>query len=65
MIYRYYCPYRPPAPGAVPRGAVRVVFSDDEFMTDEEGYVHRAWGFVEYDHKLTDAEIYDYELEEG
>lgn len=64
-VFRYYCPARPPAPGAVPRGAIRVEYSDDGYMVDEEGYSHRAWGLVEYDRELTEREIDDYELDEG
>lgn len=63
MTHRYYCPARPPAPGAIPKGAARMMCSDDEYMTDEEGHVIRAWGFVEYDRPLTEKEIDDYELE--
>lgn len=64
--YRYYCPERPPAPGAIPRGAIRVECAKDcEDFFDEEGRRINAWGFVEYDHKLTPSEIDDYELEEA
>lgn len=64
MNYRYYCPARPPEPGAVPPGAVRVEYADEDgYMMDEEGTSHAAWGFVEYDRKLTDAEIDRYELD--
>ena len=64
MIYRYYCPARPPAPDAVPRGAIRVEYADEDgYMVDEEGHVYEAWGFVEYDRQLTEKEIDDYELD--
>lgn len=65
MIYRYYCPARPPAPGAVPKGAINVEYSDDGYMVDADGYSHRAWGVVEYDRELTDREINDYELDKA
>lgn len=66
MTYRYYCPMRPPGPGAIPRGATRIDYAgDDGTLVDEEGHVIEAWGMVEYDHRLTDAEIVAYELEEA
>ena len=66
MTYRYYTPCRPAEPGSVPReGLVRVVHADDEDMLiDEEGHLHRAWSLVEYNRKLTQKEIDDYELDE-
>jgi len=60
MRYRYATLMRPAGPGAVPRdGWVDTSF--DEF-TAPSG--HHAWGWVEYDRRLTDKEINDYELEE-
>lgn len=65
MTYRYYCPCRPPAPGAIPPGVTRIVYADDDaVMVDEEGYPHKAWAMVEYDRRLTDKELEDYELDE-
>lgn len=63
QTFRYYCPARPPMPGAVPRGATRVEYSDDEYMIDEQGHTRKAWGFVEYDRQLSDKEVDDYELD--
>ena len=62
-FYRYYCPHRPPVPGAIPRGVVRIEYSEDCTMTDEQGNVRKAWGFVEYDRQLTDKEVNDFELD--
>ena len=59
--YRYLCTNRPPMPGGVPRGAVHVEY-DEYTVEDIGGHVRRVWGAVEYDHKLTDKEIDDYEL---
>lgn len=62
--YRYYCPARPPVPGAIPRGVIRVECADEDgYMVDEERYSHQCWGFVEYDRELTQKEIDDYELD--
>lgn len=59
--YRYYCPQRPPMPGAVPgKGIVEVKYNDDRSMM--EGCQRPAWGWVEYDHELTAKEVRDYEL---
>lgn len=61
-VYRYYCKFRPPMPGAVPRqGLVRVASYDYKQSIGGIG----AWGFAEYDRPLTDEEVYDYELEKG
>jgi hypothetical protein len=65
MIFRYYCPKRPPKPGAVPYGAIRVGFADSGILYDEKGHRHKAWGLVEYDHRLTPQEVSYYELDES
>lgn len=58
-VYRYYCPYRPPMPGAIPRqGLVRAFEYDYPQSFNGRG----AWGFAEYDRPLTEKEISDYEL---
>ena len=60
--YRYYCKTRPPMIGGIPQGGILI----DAAMFDERQYVPEidgmAWGWVEYDHPLTAAEIADYEL---
>lgn len=59
FVYRYYCQYRPPMPGAIPReGLVNV--AEYDYPQSFNGI--RAWGYVEYDRKLTDKEVYSYEL---
>lgn len=62
-FHRYYCPERPPMPGTIPRGVVRIEYAEDGFMIDDEGHSRKAWGFVEYDRILTPKEIADYELD--
>ena len=58
-VYRYYCQFRPPMPGAVPRpGLVRVYSYDYKQRFDGVG----AWGFAEYDRPLSDSEVSQYEL---
>lgn len=60
MIYRYYCLYRPPGPGAIPRGAVHVEdFTEDTYLPQIE---MTAWGFAEYEQPLTERQVKDYEL---
>lgn len=60
-MYRYLCTQRPPMPGAIPKGAVNVDYT--EFThEDAGGHTHHVWGAVEYDHELTDKEVEDYEL---
>lgn len=61
-VYRYYCPFRPPMPGAIPRrGLVRACEYDNKQCIGGVG----AWGFAEYDRQLTEKEVSDYELVEG
>lgn len=58
-VYRYYCPFRPPMPGAIPRkGLVRAFCYDDKQCIGGVG----AWGFAEYDRELTADELYRDEL---
>ena len=57
--YRYYCLYRPPMPGAIPRlGLLRIASYDYKQCIGGIG----TWGFAEYDRPLTDAEVNQYEL---
>lgn len=67
MIYRYFCLERPPAPGAIPKGATNVVcFEDKMNITDTEtGISYSAWGFAEYDHMLSPEDVINYELSYG
>lgn len=61
MAHRYYTTMRPPAPGAVPKGATD--FRD----WGKRVYIGcgcHAWGWVEYDRQLTADEIRKYELAE-
>ena len=57
---RYYCLYRPPCPGAIPRGMTKIVAFDDKRHVDEIG--RDAWGYVEYDKPLTAQQVIHYEL---
>ena len=60
LVYRYYCPFRPPMPGAIPRqGLDRVGCYDAK---QSIGNDICAWGYAEYTRALTDQEIYQYEL---
>lgn len=61
IVYRYYCKYRPPMPGTIPRqGLVRI----GEYDTPQNvsTAIGSAWGFAEYDRPLTNEEVYQYEL---
>lgn len=60
MKYRYYCLFRPPMLGAVPRGFVEMEDYGERKIVIEAACV--AWGWVEYDHPLTKQQIDDYEL---
>ena len=59
--YRYYCLYRPPMPGAIPRkGLVDI----HEYDTKQNLGTFPAWGYADYDRKLSDDEVRNYELKE-
>lgn len=57
---RYYCIMRPPTPGAIPAGALNICCYEDRRYVPEIDRM--AWGWVEYDHELAPADIYEYEL---
>ena len=58
-VYRYYCQFRPPMPGAIPRDGL-VNIADFDYPQSFNGI--SAWGWAEYSRPLTDDEIYHYEL---
>lgn len=58
---RYYSKMRPVAPGTFPNaGAVEIHNYDERTYIPECGC--EAWGYIEYDRELTDAEISAYEF---
>lgn len=58
-VYRYYCLYRPPMPGGVPRdGLERAICWD--WPQSFNGV--SSWGYVEYNRPLSDEEVGSYEL---
>lgn len=60
VVYRYYCPFRPPMPGAIPRQGLDRVGCYDEKQNVGNGI--SAWGYAEYFRELTPEEVYQYEL---
>lgn len=58
-VYRYYCQFRPPMPGAIPRDGL-VNIDDYDYPQSFNGI--SAWGFAEYSRPLTEKEVHDYEL---
>ena len=59
-VYRYYTPFRPPMPGAVPRQGLDRVECYDSWQNVGNGVC--AYGFAEYFRPLSENEISDYEL---
>lgn len=55
-VYRYACPERPPMPGTVPREMIGIS-SEEQTINGRN-----VWGIVDYNRKLTEKEVYDYEL---
>lgn len=60
-LYRYFLPYRPPMPGAMPKEGIVEMFAQDQ-RQKMNGCDRPVWGWVQYDRKLTDKEVSDYEL---
>ncbi len=58
-VYRYYCRFRPPFPGAIPREGLTHI-ADFDYPQSFNGI--GCWGWAEYSRELTDKEIKDYEL---
>ena len=60
MKYRYYMLFRPPMPGAIPKGACEVVdFPDKRYCPEVD---RTAWGYVEYEQPLSPQEVVRYEM---
>lgn len=59
--YTYYCPQRPPAPGAIPdEGLVSIVaFEERQY---NQALNRMVWGRATYNRPLTNRELFDYEL---
>ena len=60
MRFRYYCLYRPPIPGTVPRGVIEM-----EAVPEKTYYPQidrKAWGRVEYEHELMPQQLDNYSL---
>lgn len=55
--YIYYFRLRPPALGTHPKGFIKL--NTDSITINGREY----WGSVTYNRKLTDQEIYDYDLD--
>lgn len=60
--YRYYLTQRPPSLGTFPSGVEKIVCYDYKKRVMEIG--KKAYGYVEYDFKLTADDIEYYELVE-
>jgi hypothetical protein len=63
-VYRYYSTERPISLGTYPKAKDNVPVNIENFnireYVPEIGY--EAYGYLEYEHKLTDKQIFDYEL---
>ena len=60
-IYMYYCPMRPPTPGAVPREGLE--YANEYDSRCNIPFIGRAaWGYAVYSRELTEKEVSDYEL---
>ena len=58
--YRYAMLMRPPQLGACPMEGLISVSCEEDIAPSG----HHTWGWAKYNRKLSDKEIYDYELEE-
>ncbi len=59
-VYRYYSTARPVSIGTHPDGAINVVNYVSKQEIDDSGV--EAWGYVEYNHELSEAEMNQYQL---
>ena len=59
-LYRYDLLMRPPTPGAIP--VAGLVECREEEGTSPSG--HHTWGRAIYNRKLSDQEVFNWELEE-
>lgn len=59
-LYKYYTTKRPPDIGTVPKDFINVINYGELKQIRKSGF--HAWGEVEYSRKLSEKEIYDYEL---
>ncbi len=57
---RYYCPMRPPAPGAIPKGAVEVKSYEERHYSPTVDRM--VWGWADYPLELSYDEVDEYEL---
>lgn len=61
MKYRYYSTQRPVAPGTFPKKkGCEISNYPQKLYIDGTGF--SAWGHIDYDEPLTDAEVAEYEL---
>lgn len=58
-VYRYATLFREPGPGAVPKDGL--LFCG--YTRDKTPSGRLSWGFADYDRKLTEEEVKQYELE--
>lgn len=61
QFYRYYTTSRPPMPGGIPKDGL-VGIKAFEARTYIPSLGREVWGFADYKHPLTDAEVSEYEL---
>ena len=59
MIYKYGYKLRPPSIGTQPKGYLELEDKGISVRKDKNGY----WGYATYDRKLTDKEMFEYDLE--
>ncbi|PRR85537.1 hypothetical protein [Clostridium luticellarii] len=63
-MYRYYSTERPISLGTFPKTKDNVPVDIENFETKKyvDEIKREAYGYLEYEHKLTDKQIFDYEL---
>jgi len=59
-FYYYFCVERPATPGAIPRGVVSIRDLDPNVMVDQ--LQRGAYSVIGYRRKLTEGEIWAFEL---
>ena len=65
MTYKYYSPQRPVSPGTFPGKPIEIVNYDNRQWVKDETFENGevcAWGYLIYEHELSETECDNYEL---
>jgi hypothetical protein len=64
-MYRYFLTERPVSPGCQPNNFSYSESWDEKLSIENQGITRMCWGWVDYEDKLNQKDIDDYELWEA